>query len=289
MVITHMWGIPCEMLEIQIVLRDHPYILLFEDCSHAHGALVDGQPVGTFGDGAAWSLQGQKVVSGGEGGIVLTKHQDFHYRQLIWGHYNKRCSVEIPMDHPLRGYSATGAGLKNRAHPLAVAIALNQLRKLPDFLKTKRKFAARLRAGLGSIAFLEVPDVSSFRNVLIEPAWYAFIIRFKLEKAPCGLTRDVFVKELLERGLVDVDIPHSTRPLHRQPLFTNPASILPHLHPRDDYVDLNVNRTFPLAETFYNEILKLPVWAFEDDRKTADHYIETIVSVSKGWQNSAKL
>lgn len=63
-----------------------PDILLFEDCSHAHGAKIDGRYVGTFGDAAAWSLQGQKLISGGEGGITLTKNTDLYYRQLLWGH-----------------------------------------------------------------------------------------------------------------------------------------------------------------------------------------------------------
>ncbi len=82
-VITHMWGIPCDMVPLLAVLEKHPQVLLLEDCSHAHGARINGQVVGTFGDGAAWSLQGQKVISGGEGGISLTKHRDFHTKQLL--------------------------------------------------------------------------------------------------------------------------------------------------------------------------------------------------------------
>jgi predicted dehydrogenase len=75
-VINHMWGVPCDLPAILSILAEHPSILLLEDCSHAHAASVNGKMVGTFGDGAAWSLQGQKIVTGGEGGIVLTKHAD---------------------------------------------------------------------------------------------------------------------------------------------------------------------------------------------------------------------
>ena len=69
-VVTHMWGIPCDMPAICSVLQDRKDILLFEDCSHAHGGRLNGQPLGTFGDGAVWSLQGQKIVTGGEGGMT---------------------------------------------------------------------------------------------------------------------------------------------------------------------------------------------------------------------------
>ena len=87
-VVTHMWGM---MPAICAALQTRKDILLLEDCSHAHGGQLNGKPLGTFLDGAVWSLQGQKIVTGGEGGITLTKHADFHYQQLPWGHYNKRC------------------------------------------------------------------------------------------------------------------------------------------------------------------------------------------------------
>ena len=42
-----------------------------------------------------------KASTGGEVGITVTKHAECHYRQLIWGHYNKGCKLENPSDHPL--------------------------------------------------------------------------------------------------------------------------------------------------------------------------------------------
>ena len=158
-VVTHMWGIPCNMPAIRAILEDQKGVFLFEDCSLAHGGRLNGKPLGTFGDGAVWSLQGQKIVTGGEGGITLTKHADLHVRQLLWGHYNKRCKVEIPVDHPLRSYSLTEAGLKSRAHPLAIAIALKQLRKLGEFHKYKLHYAQQLAKGLESIKFFRGPHI----------------------------------------------------------------------------------------------------------------------------------
>ncbi len=58
-IVTHMWGIPCEMDVIQEICLQNNLALL-EDCSHAHGASYGGKKVGTFGTAAAWSLQGQK-------------------------------------------------------------------------------------------------------------------------------------------------------------------------------------------------------------------------------------
>ena len=275
-VVTHMWGVPCDMKGIVSLLANSPGILLLEDCSHAHGASQEDQFVGTFGDGAAWSLQGQKVITGGEGGIVLTKQAEFHYRQLIWGHYNKRCKLEIPAGHLLQPYALTGAGSKNRAHPIAVAIALNQLRKLGSFLTTKSKFAERIAEGLGGITFLEVPDVRSLGKKRVCPAWYAFIIMFNPNKAPKGLSRERFVRELLNRGLLDVDIPKSTGLLHDEPLFTAPEIVLPHIYRTGQLRSSGSVQKFPQAQSFYDRAIKLPVWAYEDEMHILDRYVKQI-------------
>lgn len=280
-VVTHMWGIPCNMSRIKSILSHHPDILLFEDCSHAHGATIDGEHVGTFGDGAAWSLQGQKIVSGGEGGIVVTKHPEFHYRQLLWGHYNKRCKLEIPNGHELKKFSLTGTGVKNRAHPLAVAIALNQLRQLSSFHTIKVSVAARLTSELSKISFLEVPDIHHTKGLDIDPAWYAFLLRFKQDRAPPGLTRELLVQRLLQEGLEDVDIPKSTGLLHREPLFSNPEILLPHLYSRDEDRMALANKAFPKAELLYKEAIKLPTWSYKNYEQIVEHYIQTFQRVAR--------
>ena len=282
-VVTHMWGVPCDMLAIRSVLQNRKDILLFEDCSHAHGAQLNGQPLGTFGDGAVWSLQGQKIVTGGEGGITLTKHADFHYRQLLWGHYNKRCKIEIPVDHPLRSYSLTGAGLKSRAHPLAIAIALNLLRKLNEIRKFKSYYAQQLAEGLESIKFLQVPTFGFTPNGYTEPAWYAFVMRFKSTQAPDGLDRETFVGELLSHGLGDVDIPGSTGLLHKESLYVSPETILPHLYTQGSAGTRESSSSFDRAQSFYDEAIKLPVYATADDQAITDHYIQTINAVAQKW------
>ncbi|KAL8741212.1 MAG: hypothetical protein Q9190_006159 [Brigantiaea leucoxantha] len=275
-VVTHMWGIPCNMDAIRSVLRQWPRVLLLEDCSHAHGAAFRGQLVGTFGDGAAWSLQDQKIVSGGEGGITLTKHADFHYRQLLFGHYNKRCKLQIPPDHHLYHFSLTGAGLKNRAHPLAIAIALSQLRQLSVFHKFKTEYSSQILSKLSRIPFLDSPVSANESGT--EPAWYALTIRFKAAKGPRGLTRETFVAELHSRGLVDVDIPRSTRLLHQQPLYNTPQELLPHVY--SEYYSVRCNQLlFKEAEAFYNEAFKLPVYATEDGQEATDRYVRTVLEV----------
>ena len=63
-VITHMWGHPCDMDKILEICKKHK-LLLIEDCSHAHGATYKGKKVGTFGDVGCFSFQANKIVTGG--------------------------------------------------------------------------------------------------------------------------------------------------------------------------------------------------------------------------------
>lgn len=129
--VTHMWGIPCDMDEIHAVAAHHE-LLVFEDASHAHGAEYKGQKVGSLGDASVFSLQAQKSVTGGEDGVLLTKIDVIYYRSVLFGHYNRRSREDIPYDHELAKFAVTGMGLKLRIHPLAAAIAEVPLDYLDD-------------------------------------------------------------------------------------------------------------------------------------------------------------
>lgn len=97
-VITHIWGIPCQMKEIiNIVNRNN--LILFEDCSHAHGAEYNGKYVGNFSIASAWSLGAQKFITGGQGGFLGTNNKEIYQRALLIGHFNRRAEREVNLPH----------------------------------------------------------------------------------------------------------------------------------------------------------------------------------------------
>ncbi len=262
-IVTHMWGIPCEMDDIVSICKENQ-LLLLEDCSHAHGASYKGQKVGTFGDAAAWSLQGQKIVSGGEGGIMLTNNAEVFYRALLQGHYNKRCKQQIPPDHPLSRFSLTGFGLKFRAHPLAIAIANEQFSHLDEWLQQKQIFASLFESEWQKYPFLRMPEYPNR-----QPSWYAFVMQFD-DKHSNGVSIEQFTRALLAEGLAEVDRPGSTCPCHDLPLFTNPQEAMSRLYDRRQ----NQIEAFDKASAFYRNAIKLPVWAFSTDKDVVDKYVE---------------
>jgi dTDP-4-amino-4,6-dideoxygalactose transaminase len=246
-VITHMWGLPCDMDAVVAFAEEHG-LALVEDCSHAHGATYRGRPVGTFGAAAAWSLQTQKLVAAGEGGVLATRSREVYDRAQLLGHFNKRAMKEMDPQGPLYPYSVTGLGLKYRAHPLGVAFAVGQIAELPSWIKGKQAFAEEI-AGL----FTRIEGVTPLTLSTPErtSAHYALLIDVDPGLVPGG--RDRLVAACNAEGLEDVDIPKATSPLHTLHLFRRPIS------PVTTYDRACVRTTFPVAERLAARTFKISV------------------------------
>ena len=71
---------PADMREITALAIKHG-IPLIEDCSQAHGATLDGKPVGTFGEASTFSTMfGKHINTGGQGGVVFTRDEALYWR-----------------------------------------------------------------------------------------------------------------------------------------------------------------------------------------------------------------
>ncbi len=75
-VTNHMWGHPVDVSVIQDICREKG-LAWVEDCSHAHFSEYRSRFVGAFGDVAVFSLQGNKLLTGGEGGVLLTNRTEY--------------------------------------------------------------------------------------------------------------------------------------------------------------------------------------------------------------------
>ncbi|MFG3054221.1 DegT/DnrJ/EryC1/StrS family aminotransferase [Kitasatospora sp. NPDC048239] len=262
--VTHLWGRPAAMPALRAIAKTHELALL-EDGSHAHGASHGGQKVGTFGLASAFSLNGPKPLSGGEGGFVLTDDDDTYYRVLTFAHYNKRAKSEIPEGHPLARYAVTGSGLKLRIHPLAAALAHDQLGRLDGYLAGRAEIARHL-----SERFADLPglDVTPMPDGVI-PSWYGLTLTYRPEELG-GLAVERFHQALVAEGAAEFDRPGSTRPMNRLPLYRRPGPLFPgHPHSHRRYADGD----FPVAERAYRHTIKLPVWHREQDLPLAADYV----------------
>ncbi|MBX9670895.1 MAG: aminotransferase class I/II-fold pyridoxal phosphate-dependent enzyme [Candidatus Obscuribacterales bacterium] len=275
-VVTHMWGVPADMPRLSSICARHG-LMLFEDCSHAHGATYGGNPVGgKDSTAAAWSLQGQKIITGGEGGILSTDDDRLYHRATLFGHYNKRCVKEIPRDSDLQRFAVTGMGLKLRAHPLAIAMAEEQLGHLDGWLREKRRFARIMSERFGKLRGLRAPVVPEG----CDPAWYAFVLQYQPEELD-GLPVERFHAALLAEGAVEADLPGSTCPLSWFPLYQEPHQLFPDAVPEQPCYKRG---QFPTAERFSSNAIKLPVWVNPEDGEVVEQYIAAFEKVVGGYK-----
>lgn len=101
-------------------------------------------------------------------------------------------------------------------------------------------------------------------------------------KSTAGLDTRSTREALHSHGLGDVDIPKSTGLLHKEPLFNKPWVVLPHVYSEEYSVDFAIE-DFTTAQQFYDEAIKLPVYATKNDQVATDRYIDTIIEVATEW------
>jgi perosamine synthetase len=129
---VHVFGRPCPMTEIMdIAHRRGVYVI--EDAAESHGATYDGRPVGSFGHTASYSFFGNKNITTGEGGMVLTSEAELYEHMRVLRDHGMR---------PERRYWHEEVGYNYRMTNMQAAIGCAQLERLPDLLG-RRAEAAR--------------------------------------------------------------------------------------------------------------------------------------------------
>jgi dTDP-4-amino-4,6-dideoxygalactose transaminase len=254
-VVTHMWGHPADLTAL-LAIADQAGVPLVEDCSHAHGATVDGRKVGTFGTVACFSLEGHKAVAAGEGGVLLTGSREVYERALMLGHFGRRVKDEITRDE-LRPFVETGFGHKYRMHPLAAAIALTQLRRLDQRNEQRRRNLDLLSTLLEPVPGVRPPVTLPGRT---RGGWYGYKATYLPEQL-AGLPMARYLDALRAEG-VQVKRPGSP-PLHRLPLFRLPRTKAAELGlpvPAGPGA-VAVTPDCPVADEVYPTLLSLPTFS----------------------------
>lgn len=251
-VVVHLWGWVCDMDAVMELSRETG-IPVVEDCAHAHGARYKGRPVGSFGHAACWSLQGSKPVSGGEGGVLATSDTDVYERACIVGQVNRIVGMDLATERYAH-LQPLGAGMKFRAHPVAIGIAQVQLRKLPELNRRRRMYVEAVEAGLADLPFLE--PVATYPGTE-RGGFYGFPVRFRSE----GL--DGADLELYARACEHIGLKvwmHGYELLHRLPYFAQGFDLFTRGRGPlcGDYRGWREG-DFPATEAMHRDVLFLPV------------------------------
>jgi len=200
-IVAHIAGLPAEMDGIVEIARSRG-LAVIEDCAQAHGARLGGRPVGTLSDVAVFSMMWSKHhACGGQGGMVFTKSEELYWRIRRASDRGKPFALADASSNVV-------AGLNCNMDELHAAIGRVQLRKLPEMIRRRRRFAKHLaeacRQSLATVRLRE--ELPGCEGVY----WFAL---FELDLARLRVGKERFVEAAAAEGL-----PLGADYLHAAPL-----------------------------------------------------------------------
>ena len=195
--VVHLGGWPADLPAICDLARAHG-IAVIEDCAQAHGARINGQSVGSFGDVAAWSFCQDKIMTtAGEGGMVITSRPELWDAMWSFKDHGKTHEAVFGREH-LSGFRWLHErfGSNFRLTELQSAIGRIQLQRLPEWTAARTRNALLFAEALADCPAVRVPlPPEGFTH-----AWYKFYAFVRLEALADGWSRDRILSEIASLG-----------------------------------------------------------------------------------------
>jgi perosamine synthetase len=180
---VHLYGHPARMDKIMEIARRYN-LYVVEDAAPAIGAECQGQKVGTFGDFAAYSFQGAKLLVTGEGGMLVTNNEELYKK--AWALWN--------MGTLPGTFWVTQKGYKCRMSNLQAALGLGQLERVEELIEAKRRIFAWYEEGLKDVPYIKLNYETPWARSVY---WMSSI--FLEENA--SITREQLREELKKRNV----------------------------------------------------------------------------------------
>jgi len=245
-IVVHIAGtVSPETPKIAEFCRDRD-LFLVEDAAHAHASTLDGRMAGTFGKAAAFSFYPTKVITAGEGGMIVTDDETIYGQAIQYRDQGKEGF--LTNFHVRMGYNW-------RLSELHAAVGLSQLGRLGEFVAERRRVAqayTRRLAGVAGIAPLVPPDGSC-------PNFYKYVAMLNQ-----GVDRLALKRTLKERFQVSLSGEVYETPCHHQPVFKSWAE-----------------GEFPVAEEVCSRHVCLPIYPGLTEAEI-DHVVSSLQETLSG-------
>jgi perosamine synthetase len=230
-IVVHIAGLICPQIrELQQFCRDND-LFLIEDAAHAHGATLDGQKAGTFGDVGCFSFYPTKVMTSTEGGMIVTNNSGLAETARCMRSCGQNNAKKVVM-----------LGHNWRLNEMAAIVGKHQLESLEEFLIKRNKVAAAYEETLSE--FEEISLFNKPKN--IRHSYYKYPVKLR-----DGISREKLSLMLKERFGVEAGHVYYP-PCHLHPFYLEKFALKGKL---------------PVAEFVLNQVLCLPmhVGLTEDD------------------------
>ena len=255
---VHYGGLACDMVVITAIAREHN-LKIVEDAAHALPTTYQGKLVGQLpSDITVFSFYANKTMTTGEGGMVVTRYPELAKRMKVMRlHGISRDAFDRFVSRaPSWFYEVVAPGFKYNLTDIASALGLQQLARLPEFLKRRQYLAARYYKQLAGLPLI-LPADAPAGDV---HAWHLYVIRLS---ADAKLTRDEVIQQLSDRG-IGTSVHYV--PLHRQPYWRDRYALTPEM--------------FPHSDLAYRSMLSIPLFTAMSDADQT-RVSETLADVLK--------
>lgn len=253
---VHLAGQSCYMEAIKALADEYGFKII-EDASHATGADYKNTKVGScrYSDMTVFSFHPVKIVTTGEGGIVLTNNKELYEKLKLYRSHG------ITRDSDLMTQEADGPwyyqqielGFNYRMTDMQAALGCSQMDSLDEFVARRRYLVKRYNEKLKNL-----PLRTPYQDEATNPSWHIYIIRVDFTKVKLS-KKEIFAR-MRDRGIV--------LNLHYIPVHTQPY-----------YRKLGFQKgDFPVSEKYYEEAITLPLYYDLTDEQQ-DEVIEALKEV----------
>lgn len=195
---VHLYGQACDMDALMAIAAEHR-LFIVEDCAEAFGTMYKGRHVGTFGDISTFSFFGNKTITTGEGGMVVSNDKTLIERA-------RHLKGQGLAAH--REYWHDVVGYNYRMTNIQAAIGLAQLERADEFIGRKRELAARYTAALEGLPV----EVHKEAAETVHSYWMFSILVERAEQ------RDALREHLANDGIETRPLFY---PLHTMPMYAH--------------------------------------------------------------------
>ncbi len=250
---VHFAGQSCEMEQIAALSQRYGFRII-EDASHAIGARYQGQPVGCcqFSDITVFSFHPVKIITTGEGGMVLTNQEELYQKLIRLRSHGITRNPELMQgeSHGPWYYQQLELGFNYRMTDIQAALGASQLQRLDEFVERRQFLAERYNQMLQAL-----PLMLPWQDPDTESSWHLYVIRLKLDKI--GKTHRQVFEELGKAG-IGVNLHYI--PVHTQSYYQKLGFKL---------------GDFPQAERYYQDAISIPLY-YRLDEESQDRVVASL-------------
>ncbi|KEZ85454.1 pyridoxal phosphate-dependent aminotransferase [Clostridium sulfidigenes] len=252
---VHYTGHACDMDKIRAIAEKYD-LFVSEDAAHAIDTFYKGDLIGKKGDCASFSFYATKNICTGEGGMLTTNSEDIAEKARVmsthgmskaaWNRYGKGGAWRYDIEYP---------GHKYNMFDIQAALAKTQMNKLSAMQDRRKEIVKKYEEGFSMLDGIKLPPEADYTT----HSWHLYVVRLELDKLT--IDRDKFI-ELMGEANIGTSV------------HFIPVHLMSYYRENFGYKEGD----FPVAESYFDTILSLPLYPKMTDEDVQD-VINTVTHI----------